>query len=801
MGKKLVIVESPTKAKTISRYLGPGYQVLSTVGHVRDLPKSSLGVDPEHGFLPDYQVITGKAKTIKALKDSAKEADEIFLAPDPDREGEAIAWHVAEILRKPVKRIEFQEVTKRAILESLKHPREIDVDRVNAQQARRVLDRLVGYSISPLMWRKIKPGLSAGRVQSVAVRLICERESEIRAFKPQEYWSFEGQFSCGGQSFAASLVRIGDKRLARPAAEGEEPRRDEEGDSAATGGSITISSAEQAEKLAAEARAQSYVMGEVTRRRTSRRPGAPFTTSSMQQEAARKLGWTARKAMQVAQSLYEGVDVGSGSEGLITYMRTDSVRVSTEALDSVRDAIGGRFGADYLPEKPNFYKSKSDAQEAHEAIRPTDMQRPPESIERYLNADQIKLYRLIYNRFLASQMKPAEFETASVELSGGAYTFRASATVTTFRGFMAAYGDEREGEPAAIPNQPAGSKASLDELKSSQHFTKAPPRFTDATLVKALEDNGIGRPSTYAAIIETIIARGYVVRVQRAFEPTEWGFVTTEMLTHYFPDIVDIGFTRDMEEKLDEVEEGRQDWRQLLGSFYTPFKHKIDEAAGEKRYFKAKPFETDVMCDKCGAVMVLRHGKFGRFLSCSTYPKCSNIKNLDDKGNIIEKVSSEQGQEAGRPCPKCGKGLVVKVSRWGTKFLGCSGYPKCDFTSELQTTCPKCGGTLIRKQLPSRKVIYVCENVPDTAADGTVTAAKGKAGDKNCDFVLWGKPLLETCPLCGFWLAEQKIRGTDRWKRYCPNVACANHKGFSEDSEGEEEAEAEADGLTEVSSE
>lgn len=792
MGKKLVIVESPTKAKTISRYLGSGYQVLSTVGHVRDLPKSSLGVDPEHGFAPDYQVITGKAKTIKALKDSAKEAEEIFLAPDPDREGEAIAWHVAEILRKPVKRIEFQEVTKRAILESLKHPREIDVDRVNAQQARRVLDRLVGYQISPLMWRKIKPGLSAGRVQSVAVRLICERETEIRAFRPQEYWSFDALFGASGQSFNASLVRIGDKRLARPAGEADEPRRDEEAEGG--GASITISSAAEAEKLAADARQQSYKLGEVTRRKTTRRPSPPFTTSSMQQEAARKLGWTARKAMQVAQQLYEGIDVGSGAEGLITYMRTDSVKVSGEALDAVREAIGGRFGADYLPEKPNYYKSKSDAQEAHEAIRPTDMDRNPESIERFLNADQLKLYRLIYNRFLASQMKPAEFETASVELTGGQYTFRASATATLFRGFMAAYGDEREGEGASIPHLPPGTVAKLDELKSNQHFTKAPPRFTDATLVKALEDNGIGRPSTYAAIIETIIARGYVVRVQRAFEPTEWGFVTTEMLTHYFPDIVDIGFTRDMEEKLDEVEEGRQDWRQLLGSFYTPFKLKIDEAAGEKRYFKAKPFETDVMCDKCGAPMVLRHGKFGRFLSCSTYPKCSNIKNLDDKGNIIEKVTSEQGQEAGRPCPKCGKGLVVKVSRWGTKFLGCSGYPKCDFTSELQTTCPKCGGTLVRKQLPSRKVIYVCENVPDTAADGSVTAAKGKADGKNCDFVLWGKPLLETCPLCGFWLAEQKIRGTDRWKRYCPNAACANHKGFSEDAGSAEEESSEEEG-------
>jgi DNA topoisomerase-1 len=361
---------------------------------------------------------------------------------------------------------------------------------------------------------------------------------------------------------------------------------------------------------------------------------------------------------------------------------------------------------------------------------------------------------------------------------------------------MAAYGEERdsEGGGVALPKVPAGTSAKLEDVKGNQHFTKPPPRFTDATLVKALEDNGIGRPSTYAAIIETIINRGYVVRVQRAFEPTEWGFVTTEMLTHYFPDIVDIGFTREMEEKLDNVEEGRQDWRSLLSDFYKPFEKKIELAAGEKLYFKAKPFETDVECDKCGAPMVLRHGKFGRFLSCSTYPKCSNIKNLDDKGNIIEKPTSEQGQDAGRPCPKCEKPLVVKVSRWGTKFLGCSGYPKCDFTSELQTTCPKCGGTLQRKQLKSRKVIYVCENNV-TNEDGSP-----KPG-ATCDFVLWGKPLLETCPLCGFWLAEQKIRGTDRWKRYCPNIACANHKGLSEDMGGEEEAEEGAELVTQESEE
>jgi DNA topoisomerase-1 len=731
-------------------------------------------VDPANGFEPEYVVITGKARVIKELKDAAKGAEEVYLAPDPDREGEAIAWHIAEILKRPVKRVEFEEITKKAVTEALKHPREIDLQRVDAQQARRVLDRLVGYQISPLMWRKIKPGLSAGRVQSVAVRLICERETEIRAFTPQEYWSFEGIFEAGGAQFKAALHRVDGVRIGRPAGADGEVRAEEE---AAPGQSRIVTSQAEADKLLAGIREQKYSSGELATRQHSRRPQAPYTTSAMQQDATRRLGWTAKRVMQVAQQLYEGVDVGNGPEGLITYMRTDSVRVSAESQQAARSQVERVYGKDYLPPSPPVHKSRDLAQEAHEAIRPTNIEYAPQAIQGRLTPDHLKLYSLIYNRFLASQMRSAEFETHSFELAGGPYVFRASATRVVFKGFLAVYGDERGEDFVELPRLAPGSGVALVEARGSQHFTKAPPRYTDATLVKALEEQGIGRPSTYAAIIETILARGYVVRSARAFEPTEWGFVTTEMLTHYFPDIVDVGFTRDMEDKLDAVEAGQQDWRELLKDFYGPFKHKLDEAAAEKKYFKAKPFETDHRCPECGKPMLLRHGKFGRFLSCSGYPECKGLLNLDDKGNPVAKPVSEAGQSVGRPCPKCGKDLGVKVSRWGTKFIGCSGYPKCDYVSELQTQCPKCGGTLQRKQLQNRRVIQVCEH-NQTGPDGSPLPGK------SCDFVLWGKPLLETCSLCGWWLAEQKIRGTDRWRRYCPNLECANHGGVSSEDDG-----------------
>jgi DNA topoisomerase-1 len=780
MGKKTLIVESPTKAKTISRYLGKDFTVVSTVGHIRDLPKSKLGVDIEHNFEPQYETITGKTRVITALKDAIKGADEIYIAPDPDREGEAIGWHVAQLLKKPVKRVEFHEVTKQAVQEALKHPREIDMHRVDAQQARRVLDRLVGYQISPLMWRKIKPGLSAGRVQSVAVRLICEREREIEAFKPQEFWSFDGEFSADGSSFSAGLARIDGLRVARP--DGEENRDGTEGAGPSNGPvndgkTITIRNAAEAEALVAEMNRTAYTAGELSTRKQTRRPGPPFTTSTLQQDAARKFGWSGKRTMQIAQQLYEGIDVGSGAEGLITYMRTDSVRVGAQAVEAVRDLIGSRFGADFLPEKANFYKTKSDAQDAHEAIRPTAPSRTPESVGSFLSTDQFKLYSLIWTRFVSSQMTPAEFETAAVDISGGRFVFRATSTRLVFKGFLAVYGEAREDISAQpIPRLAPRQTVALDDVKSNQHFTKAPPRYTDATLVKALEEQGIGRPSTYAAIIDTIIQRNYVVRSKRAFEPTEWGYVTTEMMQHYFPDVVDTGFTRDMEERLDSIEEGKADWREVLRGFYTPFSTKLAEAAAEKRYFKAQPKVTEHVCDKCGAPMVLRHGKFGPFLSCSTYPKCENIKNLDDKGNIIDRPVSEAGQKVDYPCPKCGKDLYVKTSRWGTKFIGCSGYPKCDYTSELQTKCPKCGNDLIKKTLKTRKVILVCSK--NEASQG-----------QECDFTCWGKPLLETCPLCGFWLMEEKIRGTDRWRRKCSNQACPNYKGVGDSTDEDVEEE------------
>ena len=785
MGHKALIVESPTKAKTIARYLGKEFKVVSTVGHIRDLPKSSLGVDVDNNFEPEYQNIRGKAKTIKALKDAIKDADEIYLATDPDREGEAIAWHVAQILKKPVKRVEYQEVTKKAVLEALKNPHDIDVSLVDAYQARRVLDRLVGYQISPLMWRKIKPGLSAGRVQSVAVRLICEREEEIRSFNREEYWNFEADFSRGSDRFSAALVRIGDQRIGRPS---EDHRREEE-NGAESGRSIIIRSKEEADRILADANQQSFSVSDISSRKHTRRPQPPFITSTLQQDAARRFGWSGKRSMRIAQQLYEGIDLGSGAEGLITYMRTDSVRVNPAAIEDARALIRDRFGDNFLPAKPGFYKSKKDAQDAHEAIRPTSAMRSPESLARFLNEDQMRIYRLIWQRFIASQMKPAEFETHSIEISGGDYTFRLSSTNTLFKGFLEVYGDARnEAEQAELPPMEPQETVQLEEMRPSQHFTKPPPRFTDASLIKAMEEYGIGRPSTYASIIDTIIFRNYVVRVQKQFQPTEWGFVTTEMMEHYFPEIVDVGFTRDMEVKLDDVEEGKIDWRKVLGNFYTPFKTKVDAAGEEKKYFKAKPQETEHKCDKCGSVMLLRHGKFGRFLSCSAYPDCSNIKNIDEKGNIIDRPVSEAGQKVEYPCPKCGKELSVKVSRWGTKFIGCSGYPKCDYTSELQTKCPKCQGELHKKRLPNRRVILVCGN--NEKPDGE------KVG--KCDFVLWGKPLLEKCEKCGFWLAEQKIKGTDRFRRYCSNATCDNHKGIFTDEDKEEEGAAvSADGADE----
>jgi len=774
MSNKVLVVESPTKARTIGRYLGPDFKVVSTVGHIRDLPKSKLGVDIADGFNPEYTPIKGKTKTIKAIKDAAKKADEIYLAPDPDREGEAIAWHVAELLKLPVKRIEFHEITKRAVLDALKHPRSIDTDRVNAQQARRVLDRLVGYQISPLMWRKIKPGLSAGRVQSVAVRLICERETAIRGFNAEEYWSFTGDFLASGEQFNAELTRIDGKRLVRPI---EEHRRAEENSVPSDNNVVQVASEQEARQLAEDIKRQEFRIGEIGNREHSRRAQPPFTTSTLQQDAARKLGWTARRTMGVAQQLYEGVDLESGSEGLITYMRTDSVRVNPEAIAGVREEIAARYGERYLPEKPNFYKSKSDAQEAHEAIRPTVASRDPEAIRKYLSTDQYKLYRLIFNRFLASQIRAAEFETKSLEVVGGPYSFRTSVTIVRFDGHLAVYGEERAADQAdkALPAVNTGDPAVLNGVEPQQHFTKPPARYTDATLVRSLEENGIGRPSTYAPIIETILQRGYVVRVARHFEPTEWGFVTTEMMEHYFPDIVDVGFTREMETRLDLIEQGQADWRDVLQGFYGPFKERLDAAGAEKKYFKAKPQETEHKCDKCGAPMVLRHGKYGRFLSCSAYPECSNIKNVDERGNIVDRPVTEAGQVIERACPKCGSKLAVKVSRWGTKFVGCSTYPKCDYTSELQTECPKCGAELVKRRLPNRRVILLCKANEDS---------KGES----CDFVLWGKPLLEKCPQCGWFLAEQKIRGTDRWRRYCSNSACPNHQGIGdgEDYEGEE---------------
>jgi DNA topoisomerase-1 len=740
---KVLIVESPAKASTISKYLGKRFKVVSSVGHVRDLPKSSLGVDVENGFEPTYQVMKDKEKVVRSLKAAAKDAEVVYLAPDPDREGEAIAWHLSEILKgAPIKRVEFNEITKSAVVRGVDHPREIDMNRVSAQQARRVLDRLVGYKISPVLWRKIRRGLSAGRVQSVAVRLICDREQAIQAFVAEEYWSIAGEFVTEkGDKFTAELVKIG-------------------------GEPIKIGNEAAASEIIAAVRKAAYAIAALQSKKTSRHPYPPFITSTLQQEANRKLGFSGQRTMRIAQELYEGVSLGKTSEGLITYMRTDSVRCTSESVSNARRVIGSLFGAAYVPESPNYYKSRKDAQGAHEAIRPTDPSRHPDAIKQFLTNDQYKIYKLIWQRFIASQMASAQLVQHSIDVEGDKFLFRATATETIFDGFLKLYEESADqncdkASSVALPQGLSeGQRVTLSDAKGAQHFTKPPARYTDATLIRALEEDGIGRPSTYAPIIETIITRGYVRREKRVLIPTEWAFVVIELMNKYFPDIVDVGFTRDMEEKLDSVEEGSQDWRTLVKGFWEPLKAEVDTALGTREFFKPKPEESGIACEMCGSPMVYRTGKFGRFLACSAFPKCRNTKQIDKNNHVVENGSGRKA--SGRKCPEpgCDGDLLVKVSRYGTQFLGCSRYPKCKHTEELQTKCPKCGMALESRVIKNRRKILICSST-------------------ECDFVLWGKPLLETCDLCGYFLAERKMKGGASVK-FCTNKACDNSKRVEE---------------------
>ncbi|MDD4168692.1 MAG: type I DNA topoisomerase [Desulfotomaculaceae bacterium] len=682
MSKTLVIVESPAKAKTISKFLGRKYVVKASLGHVRDLPKSQFGVDVQNGFSPKYITIRGKGDTIKELRMAGKKAEQVLIASDPDREGEAIAWHLQNILdissEKPC-RIEFNEITKQAIQDAVKNPRVIDANRVNAQQARRILDRLVGYNLSPLLWRKIKKGLSAGRVQSVAVRLICDREEEIQSFNPEEYWTLTGSFVKDGCApFEGKLFKY-------------------------KGRKINVNSAEKIQELLDDLEGASYSVSKVVRREKSRKSALPFITSTLQQEASRKLNFTTRKTMLIAQQLYEGLDLGKeGTTGLVTYIRTDSTRVSETARDEAKNYIRERLGDQYVGRVTARPGGKGKVQDAHEAIRPTSINREPNLVKDFLTNDQFKLYKLIWSRFLASMMSPAIFDTTSVDISARDYLFRATGSVIKFPGFMKVYtegrDDEEKDEEKQIPELNEGDSLIARSLTPKQHFTQPPPRYTEATLVKILEEKGIGRPSTYAPIVGTIIKRGYVVRDKKQLYPTELGTMVVDLLKKHFQDIIGVEFTAGMEEKLDSVEEGVLDWVQVLDRFYTPFSRTLLKAEEEIGHVQPADEVTEEICEQCGRNMVIKMGRYGKFLACPGFPECRSTKPLLEPTGVN--------------CPRCTGELVARRSKKGRKFFGCSCYPECDFVTwdqPSQTKCPECGGLMLEKR-SGKKIILSCIN-------------------------------------------------------------------------------------------
>lgn len=679
--KKLLIVESPAKADTIKKYLGKDYTVVASMGHIIDLPKSQLGVDVEHSFEPKYITIRGKGQLLTMLKKEAKKADIVYLATDPDREGEAISWHLAQALNIDINskcRVTFNEITKTAVKEAVKHPRAIDMDLVDAQQTRRILDRIVGYKISPILWEKVKKGLSAGRVQSVAARLICDREEEIENFVPEEYWSVDAVMSDikTGKSFEAKYYG------------------DEKGEKKLTNG-------DDARKIAAEIEKSSPEIVQIKSGTQTRRPQPPFTTSTMQQDASRKLNFQASKTMQVAQTLYEGVNLGGklGTVGLITYMRTDSLRI---ADDAKREAIGfltENYGKEYV--SPREYKTKKSAQDAHEAIRPTSISIKPADIQSKLTNDQYKLYKLIWERFAASQMTEAVYETVSASINAGGHILRASGSRLTFKGYMAVYvegSDTKEKKLKMLPPLEKGQKLSVKEIEPNQHFTQPPARFSDAALIKELEELGIGRPSTYAPTISIIVARGYVVRNKKQLIPTELGKITTDIMKNNFKDIVDVDFTAEMEDDLDKIEEGKMDRTEVLNEFYPPFKENLEKAQENIAKIKIKDEESDVVCEKCGRKMVYKISKSGKFLACPGYPECKNTKSIR--------------HGTGAYCPKCGGEILIRKTKRGKNYYACENLPKCDFMVWDEPVkgekCPMCGGLLLRKNGRGKKIF--CQN-------------------------------------------------------------------------------------------
>ncbi len=758
MGKSLVIVESPAKAKTINKYLGKDFKVMASMGHVRDLPPNKLGVDVEQDFKPSYIAMPSKRKVISELTSEAKKAEAIYLAPDPDREGEAICWHLRHSIApdgKPVYRVMFNEITKNAVQHAIDNPGEVDTNRVDAQQARRILDRLVGYMISPVLWKKVKRGISAGRVQSVALRMIVDREYEIIAFKEEEYWTVAAMLEGGEKpAFKAKLVKWEDGALRQ----GNKPAK------------RAIENESQAREIEAVLRRSPFVVGEIKRKARKQNSPLPFTTSKLQQDASRALGFTVKKTMMVAQKLYEGVEIEGEPIGLITYMRTDSTRVSEEALTQVREYIGANFAPEYLPAEPRRAKSKkANVQDGHEAIRPTNPHYSPDSIKGFLGKDELKLYTLIWKRFVASQMTAKLMDETVIEIEAGPGLFEAKGLVTKFPGFSALYtekksaGDKDDDKDRDLPSLEEGERLNLHELDVDQNFTKPPARYSEASLVKALEENGIGRPSTYAAIIATIQNRDYVEKREGRFHPSDLGMVVTSLLINAFPDLMDITYTARMEERLDDVEEGKLTWVRLLHQFYDGFEHKLKNAEDHMPNLKRDGIPTDIKCDVCGAAMVIKAGKYGQFLSCSNYPECANakrIKDLDPKttenevlrGMIGRGDDKPEAQEIGLGCPSCGSGRLVKKRGKYGEFIACDNYPDCRYIhkEQLGVKCPKpdCDGDVQVRRSKRGKTFYGCSNYP------------------SCDYVSWDKPTGEPCPDCGAATLYEKARAK-KTTHYC----------------------------------
>jgi DNA topoisomerase-1 len=755
VAKNLVIVESPAKAKTIKRYLGSDFQVIPSVGHVMDLPKSTLGVAVDDDFKPEYHVIAGKAKVLKEIQTQAKKADHIYLATDPDREGEAIAWHIADQLGKikgTVRRVLLHEITQGAVRDAVANPEELNHDLFDAQQARRVLDRLVGYQISPLLWDKVKRGISAGRVQSVALRIIVEREKEREAFRAEEYWTLDARLEAGNPPpFKARLYSHRDQRIDNKA--------------------YKLPEAEAREIIAA-CEQKPFVIRKVERKEVRRTPTPPFITSRLQQEASRKLYFSPSRTMKIAQRLYEGVELGDqGAVGLITYMRTDSARVSDQALNSVREYIVNRYGANYIPERAILYRSSKSAQDAHEAIRPTAVERDPESMARYLGKDELALYTLIFNRFVSSQMNPAVYDRTTVDIEATEAVFRATGQVVKFDGFMRVYTEGQDDaaadddEAATLPAMNEGETLKLLGFEPEQHFTQPPPRFSQATLIKELEDKGIGRPSTYAAIMTSILNREYVEEdPSKRLRPTSLGRVVAELLIAAFPDILEVSFTAQLEEELDEVENGKENWVKTLRRFYGPFKKSLGEAKKKMPTVKRKGLPTGLKCELDDGEMVIKWGRNGEFLACSNYPKCTNTKEFirDDQGNIVpqerQALSTEPTDEV---CEKCGKPMVRRRSRFG-EFLGCSGYPDCDGIKRLKSdpvstgvSCPDCKeGDVLERRSRRGKLFFGCSRYP------------------KCKFASWDKVVAHPCPQCGSAYLVEKVTKREGARWQCPNKEC-----------------------------